>query len=755
MLAILTGLPANADASLPSPSAAPSANAERLLHLVRSGAFVEALREPLALQLLQADDSTSQQAAERARSYLQSVAPDERSAAATCVQAIGAAALSLFAHANWMGARVCRPSPVVPLAASRCDAALSALSVDGEAAYGLLDAPSLLCAARALLVDVLDDLSSAAPAACTAPWWAARCLVLHQRSLEQHAPSLEKAATKAMRRALAALEALALTAVGAEEDGAPGAESSSKAGAGAAAAGSSLSGQTVTVVGLEARPELNGQRGKVGTYDASKGRYAVQLDGMLKADSIMLKADNLVLASATTSAAATAGDASAASALPAAPVALATAALSPDYREALALAHAELSQLLLLHRRTVEASAELQAAKQVLGLSFELTGALGRRTKFQERSISQLYLRSRHAPHALPREDERAAAEQARDAALPHCVVEEDEDLLNRTEYEVASAGAADPKHTGSGEGGGEGSGESATDTPVALSAIEQTVLMCECNWIQAERPTHESTLEELETYVVALLRAPRTWAGATHALRLKAKMESSRKRRQHQALMQLQTLLDDVRPPEAADGITLMARHMGEVEAAPDADEPGAGAASISSGAGAASISSSEAAAAPPAPPPPAPPDTTLECGRLALRLRPPDTTLACGRLALRLRGLWAINLAPRWQLGAEVARALAALGLLTEASSLFAELELWEEFVLAMGALGHKAKAEEYAPSPPHPPCPLPSPFPQPPHPTAAGSDDSLMTTLLTLLLTSGDETSALGCPKTSDDL
>ena len=701
MLAILTGLPADADASLPSPSAAPSANAERLLHLVRSGAFVEALREPLALQLLQADDSASQQAAERARSYLQSVAPDERLAAATCVQAIGASALCLFAHANWMGARVCRPSPVVPLAAARCDAALSALSVDGEAAYGLLDAPSLLCAARALLVDVLDDLSSAEPAACTAPWWAARCLMLHQRSLEQHAPSLEKAATKAMRRALAALEALALTAVGAADDGAAGAASSSKTGAAAAAAGSSLSGQTVTVVGLEARPELNGQRGKVGTYDASKGRYAVQLDGMLKSDSIMLKADNMVLASATASAGATAGDASAASALPAAPVALATAALSPDYREALALAHAELSQLLLLHRRTIEASAELHAAKQVLGLSFELTGALGRRTKFQERSISQLYLRSRHASHALSREDERAAAERARAAALPHCVVEEDEDLLNRTEYEVAPAVAADPKHTGH----GEGSGESATDTPVALCAIEQTVLMCECNWIQAERPTHESTLEELETYVVALLRAPRTWAGATHALRLKAKMESSRKRRQHQALMQLQTLLDDVRPPEAADGTTLMARHMGQVvgqvEAAPDADEPGAVQASISS---------SDTAAAPPAPPPPAPPDTTLDDGRLAIRLR----------------GLWAINLAPRWQLGAEVARALAALGLLTEASSLFAELELWEEFVLAMGALGQKAKAEEYAPSP----SPLGPSFPlspQPPHPTAAGSDDS----------------------------
>ena len=44
-----------------------------------------------------------------------------------------------------------------------------------------------------------------------------------------------------------------------------------------------------------------------------------------------------------------------------------------------------------------------------------------------------------------------------------------------------------------------------------------------------------------MRRYVTALLQAPRTWAAATAALRLKGKLEGSKKRRQHQSLMQLQ----------------------------------------------------------------------------------------------------------------------------------------------------------------------------------------------------------------------
>ena len=136
---------------------------------------------------------------------------------------------------------------------------------------------------------------------------------------------------------------------------------------------------------------------------------------------------------------------------------------------------------------------------------------------------------------------------------------------------------------------------------------------------------------------------------------------------------------------------------------------------------------------------PPPPPPSPAVASSVPASLVAPDDDpTLEGSRLALRLRGLWALNLAPRWQLGVEVARALASLGLLTEASALFAELHLWEEFVIAMGALGHTAKAEEYAP-----PCrlhsnPRPRAGARDPRPGASAMDPLPMTnTLLTLFL------------------
>ena len=290
MLALLAGQPLAPAQVAPAASDDPSTNALHLLHLVRAGAFAEVLRSPLARQLLVVEDVACALAAGRARAHLRAAA-DELPAAAISIQAIGAAALSLFAHANWSGARICRLAAAeVPLAAARCEAALEALRTDGEAAYDLLDAPGLLCAARALLVDVLDDLSAAGPSGISAPWWAARCLVLHQRCLGMPAPSLEKAATKAMRRTLEALEASA----GA---GASSAASDAVAGGpkGASAADpAGLGGQTVTVTGLEAKPELNGTIGVVGAYDAAKGRYAVKLEG--GGAPMLLKPDNLVAA---------------------------------------------------------------------------------------------------------------------------------------------------------------------------------------------------------------------------------------------------------------------------------------------------------------------------------------------------------------------------------------------------------------------------------------------------------------------------
>ena len=177
MLELFTGLRTPDADNVPASSSSVADIACRLLYLIRAGAFVEVLRDPVALRLLPINDAISEGATDRARVYLGEMLDEDKCHGAVCVIAVGAAALSLFAHANWLGARVCHPTPVVPHAQARCAAALSALSVDGEAVYDLVDAPRLLCAARALLVNMSDALSTMIPNGYMASWWAARCMM--------------------------------------------------------------------------------------------------------------------------------------------------------------------------------------------------------------------------------------------------------------------------------------------------------------------------------------------------------------------------------------------------------------------------------------------------------------------------------------------------------------------------------------------------------------------------------------------------
>lgn len=55
-------------------------------------------------------------------------------------------------------------------------------------------------------------------------------------------------------------------------------------------------GATVRIDGLAARPELNNQTGRVLSFDDTKMRYVVRVDGGLAGgDSLLLKAANLTL----------------------------------------------------------------------------------------------------------------------------------------------------------------------------------------------------------------------------------------------------------------------------------------------------------------------------------------------------------------------------------------------------------------------------------------------------------------------------
>ena len=657
VLATLLGAPPAAD------EAPPAAETDRLTHLLRTGAYAEALAEPLARTLLPDDDAVSANTAERARAYLAQAAAKE--SAAEAILAVGGAALSLFAHANWTGAPVSRTLTSLALADARHDDALHALATDGEVAYALLETPRLLCAARALLVDMLDDLAPYQSIA--APWWASRCAVLHQRCLEEPSPTLERVATRGLRRALDALDALAgghgdTAAASTTTDQEVAAEQVAAAG-GTAEPSPSLRGKAVLVLGLEGRPELNGQRAVVGVFDETKGRYAVQFDA--GGTPMLLKPDNLTLAGAGSAhsrsgahqpEAVTPSASSAASV--AGPVDTGWPAAWPDavggvWRDARALAHLESAHNHMLHRRNAAAANEIGFVKAALGVQLALTGLLGKRTKHQEKATSLLVLSvTRVADHAPPRGVPEAMAESAAGrnegeaAGVPAIITEEDDQLLN----EIALEGV-------------DGVGELIP--PSALRHLEQLCVLAECAHVQATRPVHESTMEEVEPYVRAALVLRRNWAAVTHALRLKARLESAQKRRRHQSLMQLEALVDDIRPPRTDDERTILARHLGQVDVA-DGVGDSSPHADVSDGAG-------------------------VGTGPGVAALMSPS------RLASRLRCFWGVGIGTRWQLGAELARTMAALGLLTEASALFKEYELWDEAVSAMAAMGHASAAAD----------------------------------------------------------
>jgi tetratricopeptide (TPR) repeat protein len=345
--------------------------------------------------------------------------------------------------------------------------------------------------------------------------------------------------------------------------------------------------------------------------------------------------------------------------------------LGAAWRDLLALAHMEHAVLLMSHKRTAPASVELAAAKRALGVRLTLDGALGRRTKHQEKAYSLLILRVTCLPCAPPRDQQQlseeaaAASTEAAAAAVPTCVVEEDDELLREPVYETsASAGVL-------------GTATEVGSIPHgSLRALEQQLVLAECEWVLTSRPSHDSAAEEMEPYLRAALALPRRWVTSTHALRLKARLESARKRRRHQSLMQLETLVDDVRP--SADGAegTFLSRHVGLVASA-------GGLAPASAPAPSPDVSEQ---------PVPESNAATAAASTMAAAAKSMDAA----RLAERLRGFWAVPLGARWQLGAELARTLAALGLLTEAAKLFEELELWEECVLSLSATGHAEDAE-----------------------------------------------------------
>ncbi|EJD55316.1 TPR-like protein [Auricularia subglabra TFB-10046 SS5] len=207
-----------------------------------------------------------------------------------------------------------------------------------------------------------------------------------------------------------------------------------------------------------------------------------------------------------------------------------------------------LEQGLLDHHLRQDKAAALRFvdAAKATGLQFELTGALGKRTKFQQNELSQLVL--------LAESKSKGAASTAKpndsSAEMPTTLELNDDTLLERTQFTSSSAsGSSALAHLDPG-------------AQPALDPLDQCVLLAMCLNVRNTSPVHGLTNEQMAPYVSRVIEHPRNWSVHTMALLLRSRLEAGRTRTVERSTLQLQALIDQMPTADSSAAERLLYIH-------------------------------------------------------------------------------------------------------------------------------------------------------------------------------------------------
>ncbi|KAA1477278.1 tetratricopeptide repeat domain 27 [Dentipellis sp. KUC8613] len=180
-------------------------------------------------------------------------------------------------------------------------------------------------------------------------------------------------------------------------------------------------------------------------------------------------------------------------------------------------------------------------AARATDLQYELVGALGKRTKFQETDLSQLVLlaesRKREGEDAEEKKEATSNGSTSTDAPkVPETLALNDDTLLEQTEFTSSRPAAA-------------GSRLSHLDpsSQPALHPLDQCILLSLCLNVRNTSPAHGLTNEQMSPYVARVISHPENWSVHTMALLLRSRLEAHRTRTVERSTLQLQALVDQM----------------------------------------------------------------------------------------------------------------------------------------------------------------------------------------------------------------
>ncbi|KAJ5728228.1 hypothetical protein N7493_004558 [Penicillium malachiteum] len=190
------------------------------------------------------------------------------------------------------------------------------------------------------------------------------------------------------------------------------------------------------------------------------------------------------------------------------------------------------------HDFDAKARADLDQAAQVRNFEFALTGKLGKRTKFQDRDISQLVVLAKSA-------DETS---QSADPSGPKKLDLNDDTLLEAISF-------ADKKSTTvSEELSPVLQSVDPNDQPI-LNPVDSAILLAMASAITNTAPENGLTREETQPYATRVLEGGSSnWQIYTEALLVRSRVEGYRTRTVERSVLQMQALVDQVIADTATD---------------------------------------------------------------------------------------------------------------------------------------------------------------------------------------------------------
>ncbi|KAM3438048.1 hypothetical protein MY4824_003495 [Beauveria thailandica] len=310
----------------------------------------------------------------------------------------------------------------------------------------------------------------------------------------------------------------------------------------------------------------------------------------------------------------------------------------------------------ILLGRADKAKELVEEAAKKNNFLYALSGALGKRTKFQEKSISQLVVL------ALSQTQETATetGHEEEDDAKPQALQLNDDTLLEEIQF-TKERDSNEAKSTEL----PEILANLTPDEQPQLSPLDQITLLTEATIKDTFSPADTLTAEEILPFATRVLADKSTnWQTYTQALLVRSRIEVHRSRTLERGVLQMQAVADQVLtdttlPPETAESAKEEVKESTIVAPSIQVTAPG-------------HHTGYEAAPATSAP-------TSFFPAAKASDSAPAD---------IRLRYIHALSTPPRWHLEAELAYAWAGAGSLVSALEIFKRLRLWAEVALCLAS-------------------------------------------------------------------